>query len=120
MIRAPATQKRWPPHKGERDVNTGERKSEPTPGQNIRQRRALRDALIDHEIERADRLHAELQVDALLDRVRQPEHKPPVHPAITSAMIGLYFVILIGSAALALGWHTRAVQAFLEMLRSAP
>ena len=101
-------------------MNTGERKSEPTSGQNIRQRRALRDALIDHEIERADRLHAELQIDALLDRARQSVPKPPVHPAITAAMIGAYFAILIGSAALALGWHTEAVQAFLKMLRSAP
>lgn len=101
-------------------MNTGERKPEPTPGQNIRQRRVLRDALIDHEIERADRLHAELQTDALMDRVRQPEPKPPVYPTITAAMIGAYFVILIGSAALALSWHTDAVQAFLETLRSAP
>lgn len=44
-------------------------------GQTLKQRSLLRYQLLQHEleVERRERIHAALQVDALLDRVSQPE-----------------------------------------------
>lgn len=81
-----------------------------------------------HEAERNLQLCAKADADALLARVRQYDTSgcaecddiPAATRWITAALAGLYLVVLIGSAALALGWHGQAVQGLLSVLRGQP
>lgn len=109
-------------------MNTGEHKFEPAASRCLRQRRMLRDALISHEVERANRLFAELQTDALLDRVRQPEpanfcapvDQDPPRRSVALGWVIAYAAMLIGSVAMAMAWNTDTVQHVLTLLRGTP